>query len=146
LPASGRHGASINKIARAVSALVEFDDACRRHDAETETIRQAFLAKWGKVPLLETYRQMAIRQQKLKNWNAVVWWTERGLALYDNDAASEDAVEDLLKRRNRALAKLQAAAKPNQRTTSHTKSRPHWPKAHTLRSPPPPVSPPRLRY
>jgi hypothetical protein len=35
------------------SALVEFDDACRRHDAEMETIRHAFMAKWGKVPLLK---------------------------------------------------------------------------------------------
>jgi hypothetical protein len=69
------------------SALVEFDEACRRHDAEMETIRQAFMAKWSKVPLLETYRQMAIRKQKHRDWNAVVWWTERGLALYGNDAA-----------------------------------------------------------
>jgi len=103
------------------SALVEFDDACRRHDAEMETIRHAFLAKWGKVPLLETYRQMAIRQQKQKDWNAVVWWTERGLAHYGNDAAREDAVEDLLKRRNRALTKLETPAKPNQRAMSHAR-------------------------
>lgn len=41
----------------------------------------AFMAKWGKVPLLDTYRQMAIRQQKLKDWQACKWWAERGLAL-----------------------------------------------------------------
>lgn len=66
--------------------------------------------------MLETYRQMANRQQKLKNWEACRWWTERGLALYGNNAAREEAVEDLLKRRNRALAKLEApvkSAKPN---------------------------------
>jgi hypothetical protein len=87
------------------TALEEFDEACRLHDAEMEMICQAFTVKWGKVPLLETYRQMAIRQQKQKNWNACVWWAERGLALYGNNAAREDAVEDLLKRRNRALSK-----------------------------------------
>jgi hypothetical protein len=89
------------------SALDEFDDACRRHDAEMETICQSFLVKWGKVPLLDTYRQMAIRQQKKKDWQACLWWAERGLALYGNAAAREDAVEDLLKRRNRARQKLE---------------------------------------
>jgi hypothetical protein len=70
------------------------------------TIRQAFMDKWGKVPLLETYRQMAIGQQKLKDWRTCAWWCDRGLALYGSEAAREDAVGDLLKRRNRALAKL----------------------------------------
>jgi hypothetical protein len=31
-------------------------------------IRDALLAKFGEVPVLETYRQMAIRQQKVKDW------------------------------------------------------------------------------
>jgi hypothetical protein len=88
-------------------ALDEFDEVCRLHDAEMETICRAFIAKWGKVPLLETYRQMSIRQQKQKDWSACVWWSERGLALYGNNAAREDAVEDLLKRRNRASSKLE---------------------------------------
>jgi hypothetical protein len=92
------------------TALDKFDDACRRHDAEMEAICAAFMAKWGKVPLLNTYRQMAIRQQKLKDWDACRWWAERGLALYGNSAAREEAVEDLLKRRNRALAKLESVS------------------------------------
>lgn len=88
------------------AALDEFDDACRQHDAEMESICTALRRKWQKVPLLETYRQMAIRQQKRKDWEAVRWWTERGLQLYGDDAAKEEAVEDLLKRRDQALAKL----------------------------------------
>jgi hypothetical protein len=103
------------------AALQEFDVACQRHDAEMETIREAFMAKWGKVPLLETYRQMAIRQQKQRDWNACVWWAERGLALYANDAAREDAVEDLLKRRNRALSKLETQANPKERNHSNAR-------------------------
>jgi hypothetical protein len=99
------------------TALEEFDEACRLHDAEMETICQAFMTKWGKVPLLETYRQMAIRQQRLKDWEACRSWTERGLALYGNNAAREDAVEDLLKRRNRALAKLESPRKESQAKT-----------------------------
>lgn len=88
------------------TALAEYDEACQQHDAEMGLICEKFKAKWGKVPLLDTYRQMAIRQQKQKNWNACLWWAERGLSLYGNDAARDEAVEDLTKRRNRARAKL----------------------------------------
>lgn len=91
------------------TALDEFDDTCLRHDGEMSAIRTALIAKWGKVPLLEMYRQMAIRKQKQGDWEACVWWAERGLAVYGTDAAREDAVEDLLKRRNRAHAKLGVA-------------------------------------
>jgi tetratricopeptide (TPR) repeat protein len=94
------------------SALDEFDQACRQHDAEMEVICQAFRAKWDKVPLLETYRQMAIRQQKKKDWQACLEWADRGLSLYGADAAREDAVEDLLKRRHRAEEKLAAVQRP----------------------------------
>jgi hypothetical protein len=87
-------------------ALDEYDEACRRHDAEMDVIRRALVTKWGKVPVLETYRQMAVRQQKRKDWHACVWWCERGLALYGDAAAREEAVEDLVKRRNRARARL----------------------------------------
>ena len=44
------------------SALDEYDQACQQHDAEMDRIRVAFLSKWGQVPVLELYRQMAIRQ------------------------------------------------------------------------------------
>jgi len=46
------------------TALTEFDDACRAHDSEMEALRAAFLAKWGQIPWIQTYRQMCIRQQK----------------------------------------------------------------------------------
>lgn len=98
------------------SALDEYDDVCRRHDAEMDGICSAFRAKWGKVPLLETYKQMAIRQTKAKDWNACVWWVERGLSLYGGDAARGDSVEDLERRRVRALGKLQSP-EPKKRAT-----------------------------
>jgi len=94
------------------TALAEYDQACELHDAEMERICAAFMAKWGKIPLLDTYRQMAVRQQKKKDWRACQWWAERGLSLYGNHAAREEAVEDLIKRRNRAAAKLESAAGP----------------------------------
>jgi hypothetical protein len=91
-------------------ALDEYDRTCQAHDNEMETICEAFRKKWAKIPLLETYRQMAIRQQKQKNWRACLWWAERGLHLYGNNPAREDAVEDLVKRRNRALSKLEISS------------------------------------
>ncbi|MBO0816450.1 MAG: hypothetical protein J2P30_15075, partial [Actinobacteria bacterium] len=82
------------------------DQACRQHDAELDGIRRACLAKWGKVPLLETYRQMAIRQQKAHNYSEALWWAERGIALYGNDCARPEAVEDLRGRAARCQARL----------------------------------------
>lgn len=60
----------------------------------------------GQVPLLETYRQMAIRQQKAHNYSQALWWAERGIALYGNDCARPEAVEDLRSRAARYQAKL----------------------------------------
>ena len=61
-------------------------------------MRQAFIAKWGQIPLLETYQQMAIRQQKARNYDQALWWAERGLAVYGDDCARPEAVKDLRKR------------------------------------------------
>lgn len=74
------------------SALDEYDQACRQHDAEMDSIRVAFMAKWGRVPVLELYRQMAIRQQKAKNLDQALWWAERGLTIYGTDCARAEAV------------------------------------------------------
>jgi hypothetical protein len=97
------------------SALAEYDDTCARHDAEMDTIRDALLSKFGKVPVLETYRQMTIRQQKIKNWQRAIWWAERGLALYGERAARQESVDDLRKRLAAYQAKLSVAASPTQK-------------------------------
>jgi hypothetical protein len=91
------------------SALTDYDEACVRHDAEMESICAAFMAKEGEVPLLDTYRQMAVRQQKKGDWAACRWWADRGLALYSQHRAPREAVDDLVRRRDRAAAKLEAA-------------------------------------
>ena len=121
------------------TALDEYDEACRLHDAEMEGICEVFKSKRGKVPLLDTYRQMAIRQQKAKNWQGVQWWAERGLALYGDNAAREDAVEDLTKRCNRAKAKLEPPAKKSPAPTSSVFSAPIDQPSANL--PPPPLGP-----
>ena len=48
--------------------------------------------------MLDTYRQMAIRQQKQYDYGRVLWWAERGIALYGDDAARPEVVDDLRKR------------------------------------------------
>jgi hypothetical protein len=110
------------------SGLEEYDEACRRHDSEMDTIRMALMAKWGQVPWLETYRQMAIRQQKAKNFEQALWWVERGIAVYEKDAARPEAVEDLQKRAAAYRAKLRPPPRP-----SHPKvSQPTHPEIETL--------------
>jgi hypothetical protein len=88
------------------SALDEYDQACRQHDAEMDSIRAAFMAKWGQLPVLEIYKQMAIRQQKARNFEQALWWAERGVAIYRADCARPEAVEDLQKRAQAYRAKL----------------------------------------
>jgi hypothetical protein len=75
------------------------DDAGQPLNRVLERHRFAFMAKWNHVPALETYRQMAIRQQKTKDYSKALCWAERGLTLYGDDSARPEAVEDL---RNRA--------------------------------------------
>jgi hypothetical protein len=94
------------------SALDEYDQACHQHDAEMDSIRATFMAKWGKVPVLELYQQMAIRQQKAKNFEQALWWAERGIAIYGPDCARAEAVEDLQKRAASYRAKLNPQPRP----------------------------------
>jgi len=107
------------------SALDEYDQACLQHDGEMDGIRVAFMAKWNHVPVLETYRQMAIRQQKAKDFTRALWWAERGLSLYGNDCARPEAVDDL---RHRAasyrskLASTPAGDAPNSGSAGYTRS------------------------
>jgi hypothetical protein len=99
------------------SALAEYDDTCLRHDGEMDGIRDALLAKFGTVPVLETYRQMAIRQQKVKNWQQAIWWAERGLALYGERTARPEPVDDLRKRLTAYQEKLPTRATPARKTS-----------------------------
>jgi hypothetical protein len=95
------------------SALDEYDQACQQHDAEMDSIRPAFIAKWGQVPVLETYRQMAIRQQGAKDFKQALWWAERGIAIYGTDCARPEAVEDLQKRADYCRGKLNPQPRPS---------------------------------
>ncbi len=89
------------------SALTEYDEVAELHHSElVEGMREALLAKFGSVPLIDTYRQEAIRSQKAGDWQGCLDWARRGLAMYGQEAARGEAVEDLEKREKRALEKL----------------------------------------
>ena len=75
--------------------LDEYDAVCRQHDEEMDVIRPALQAKFGCIPLLDTYRQMAIRQQKTGNYEQALWWSQRGLDLYADQAGRAEWIEDL---------------------------------------------------
>ena len=62
--------------------LADYDAVCEQHDGEMDRIGPALLAKFGAMPLLETYKQQCVRQQKAKDFTRGLWWAERGLALY----------------------------------------------------------------
>lgn len=104
------------------TALTEFDDTCRAHDSEMEVLRAAFLVKWGRVPWIQTYRQMCIRHQKAGDYAEALRWAERGLAIYGSDAARPEAIDDLRKRADENRRRLQppAAVKPRRRVTLPT--------------------------
>jgi rubrerythrin len=93
-----------------MSALEEFDAVCEQHHAEMATIRAALLDKFGCIPVIEMYRQAAIRWQKAHDWSRMRIWTQRGLAVYETQPARPEAVADLDKRLAYATAKLVAPA------------------------------------
>jgi hypothetical protein len=88
------------------SALDEFDAVCEQHHSEMDAIRAALSAKFGRVPIIEMYRQAAIRCQKARDWPRVRTWAERGLAVYGSEAARPEAVADLQKRLAHANVKI----------------------------------------
>lgn len=90
----------------APGVLVEYDGICRQHDVEMTEIRPALYAKFGCVPLLDTYRQMAIRHQKAGDYEQALWWAQRGLDLYGDQAARADWIEDLQSRAGRYWNKV----------------------------------------
>ncbi len=94
------------------SALDEFDAVCRQHNEEMVTIRSALFDKFGVVPVIDMYRQAAVRCQKAKDWPAMRDWAERGIRVYGEEAARPEAVEDLHKRASYATAKIEAGDRP----------------------------------
>jgi hypothetical protein len=110
---------------RSASALNDFDAACREHDSEMATIRVALVNKFGKVPVVEMYRQAVIRWQKAKDWRTMREWAERGIAIYRGDAARPEDEEDLRMRLALASAKLEMAE-------SETRREPRSPLTETL--------------
>lgn len=82
------------------AALDEYDATTQSHDAEMhESIRQALVEKFGALPLLETYRQASIRHAKGgADLDRALWWAQRGLAVYGDDAHREAWPLDLMKR------------------------------------------------
>jgi hypothetical protein len=71
--------------------------------------------------VLETYRQMAIRQQKAKNFEQALWWAERGIAVYGTDCARSEALEDLQKRAESYRTKLNPQPRPPRRRAAPPK-------------------------
>jgi len=88
------------------SALDLFDQTCASHDAEMPQIRPALLAEFHNLPRIQVYHQSVIRHQKAQDWSRALWWAERGLNVYGNDALAAENVEDLRKKAAKCRLKL----------------------------------------
>lgn len=93
------------------SAIPEYDAACEQHHDEMLRIRPALLHEFGGIPLLELYKQEAIRWKKAHDWEKTQLWAQRGLEIYAADALRPEDVTDLQRRLESANAKLAAAAR-----------------------------------
>ena len=83
-----------------------FDTAASAHDQDMASIRPALVAKFGGVPLIETYPFAAKSHAKAGDYAKARWWADRGLAVYDDQAIRPDAVEDLQTRAARYWQRL----------------------------------------
>lgn len=97
------------------SALDDFDAVCLQHHQEMDAIRPALVEKFGAVPVIDMYRQAAIRCEKAKLWQASREWAERGIRVYGDDAARSEVVDDLENRVARAIAQSERVKTPRPR-------------------------------
>jgi hypothetical protein len=80
------------------SALNEYDAACEAHHSEMSVIRPALIKLFDGVPLIEMYKQAAIRHQKAHDWQVALRWAEAGLQVYGTEALQQEFVDDLERR------------------------------------------------
>jgi hypothetical protein len=103
------------RLRQSTAALDLFDEVCDQHHTEMRTIRPALVDKFGVVPVIELYRQAAIRCQKAKAWELARVWAKRGISVYSDQCARPEVVDDLCKRLAYAEAKIEAGANPRPR-------------------------------
>lgn len=94
-------------------ALTDFDAVAYAHHGELRsTIRVALLAKFGGLPLVDTYRQACVRQVKTGDLEAAYEWAQRGIEFYDRDALSKQWTDDLHRRMVSLASRIARNAKP----------------------------------
>jgi hypothetical protein len=92
--------------------LEEYDEIAERHHTEMAKIRPALMAKFGDLPLLETYKQATIRNVKAGRLDTALRWANRGVEVYGQDAHDQSWVSDLHKRIAVIEAKIERQAQP----------------------------------
>jgi len=111
------------------TALHEYDEVCEIHHSEMgTTMRPALIAKFGTLPLLETYKQASIRHQKSGDLQAALMWAQRGIEIYGDQAARPDDLADLESR----VARLDASLKRREPVSRTRAARPKTPKPPQL--------------
>lgn len=87
--------------------LDEYDEVTLAHDQEMSVTRHALLQKFGHLPLLETYKQAAIRHTKAGRPAEALRWARRGVELYGADAHDQAWVGELRERVSRLQARIE---------------------------------------
>lgn len=80
------------------SALNEYDATCEAHHSEMPVIRPALIKVFDGLPLIEMYKQAAIRHQKAHDWQMALRWADAGLQVYGTEALQREFVDDLERR------------------------------------------------
>jgi hypothetical protein len=98
------------------SALAEYDTTCESHHAEMSSIRPSLIAMFGGLPLMETYKQAAIRHQRVHDWASALQWADDGIAIYGNDALRPEFRDDLAQRAARYRQQLESQSSQPRRS------------------------------
>lgn len=88
------------------SALDEYDAVCDAHHAEMPILRSALIQKFGGLPLIEMYKQAAVRHQKAHDFGGALRWADAGLLFYGTQALRQEFVDDLTRRADSYRQKL----------------------------------------
>ena len=87
--------------------LAQYDVIAEQHHDEMDVIRPALIAKFGGLPLLETYKQSTIRHTKASDFSLAITWARRGIDVYGNQSLNPAWPDDLRKRFDRLSNRLE---------------------------------------
>ena len=87
--------------------LEQYDMTCEAHFSELPSTRAALKATLGVIPVVDTFRQAAIRWQKAHDFERSLTWATRGLDFYGDEPERAEEIVDLQKRAARCRNRME---------------------------------------